>query len=385
MHSADRCLTATVKLELATTPARCTAVLWRHLVHTGGTAVRHAFERLELSVGTAAWMAIGRDFDSLPKRSTMPKNCSRQLPSAPARSMIAARAAAMAELSSCVHGRSGERGLRSGWSLEYHIDRIEQATVEFARQAAAVDSMLALGPAVITAVRMVVVREPLALLQSLYTAPEGFLRANTYDRSKWAPGLAARNASAFVLGQGGAVQWSALMGRPSRWNANTYRPSTSSRLHEEDSDTTMRSELARFNVVGTTERLAEVMLCVCHVIGLVTCPVLRRESTHAPPRWPSTLDAAELNRLVGSADRRLHAIAGQRIDDSLRAVAPEGRRRYLTAVIRANNNNNAKPPRSSPSASPPCPLPYRWTSSDEDRVMRNQSILHPCVSVSREE
>ena len=165
------------------------------------------------------------------------------------------------------------------------------------------------------------------------------------------------------------MQWSALMGRPSQWNANTYRlgPSPESRMHGDDSDAAMRRELARFNIVGTTERLAEVMLCVCHLIGLVHCPVVRRESTHATPRrWPSTLDEAALDSLVGTVDRRLHTITRQRIDETLLAVAPSNRLRYQAAII--------KP-------SVPCPLPYRWVARAAGALRNQSSTLHRCVAV----
>lgn len=313
-----------------TAPPRCAVLLWRHLVHCGGTSVRHAFELLELSVGTQRWTAVGRDQDV--RQSAMPFFCARDPLHGP--SLQTLRASALVEVDRCVqsqhHARDVIAAVARGWSLEYHVENAAPALAKHQRWLLSMAS--AVSAAVLRVVAMVVVRSPLGWLRSQFAHPEGSLLgkgSKVGNRSgARAPGLASRNASAFALGQGGAVQWTALT-RGSGW----ARPG-------DESMQTMHAVLSGFEIVGVLERLDDVMLCACERMRLAQCPVLLREHTAAAVRehddWPTSLDQAALTQLIGTTDLRLHSLAVERLDAATRTLNAANLRLYQTAVLGTN-------------------------------------------------
>ena len=373
----------TIAIDHARPAPSCAVVQWRHLVHCGGTSIRHAFERLELSIGTTRFMAVGRDLDSR-QRELIPRACVRCGPQRCGGAMVYARAEALREVAQCVRRGEGDQQARS-WSLEYHIDAYEKASASLSADVQRMTALLASlarsrppagVPAVLTVLRVVVVRAPLAWMRSIYAHPEGGFTGNSYNRSRWAPGLASRNATAFAIGQGGGVQWSALVAR-SGWVKSP----------KDDDNATMHAVLGRFDVVGVVERLPEVLLHVCERVRLPRCPILGRDHaarTMTTLNWPASLDDNELARLVGTTDLRLHALAAERLDATLRPTAEttqsNDRQRYFNASRIA-----AKPrPAASkcPETSVQALLPFVWMVSDENtsETTRTKGFLHRCIA-----
>ena len=382
---------ATIALSFADVPSRCTALLWRHLVHCGGPSIRHAFERLELTTGTQHWTAVGRDSDS--RRPVLPRECVRDRLGGS--TLMTMRAEALAEVKQCSKRRVQARG----WSLEYHVENAGPALAKHLRGLSALAATV--GRTVLNVVAMVVVRSPWDWLRSQFSNPQGSLLPS-WNKTRWAAGLASHNATAFAIGQGGAAQWTALVTQ-SGW----ARPGA-------DDNQTMRAVLSRFDVVGVLERLPEVMLCACEHMRLLRCPVARLKHTDPLPpgarQWPASLGHKALSELVGTTDLRLHELASERLDASSRAVSATNRLLYLGLHGQKGASAAAsRPP--SPSSTPPSdanpaePLPYMWVArGSNDCVNGTQDnftqslarigvlplplqkvrLLHRCMAVPRE-
>lgn len=142
-------------IALPVQPARCTLVLWRHVTKAGGTTVRVAFERLSVRSG-AAWVHVARQ----ERLSATPPRC------------VFYASKGVRQLAIGAFDRCARGGEPFHLAMEYHVPPDDSA--QFARHALyarGATAALGKGAAVARAVLVVVIRNPLAWLQSEWVLP----------------------------------------------------------------------------------------------------------------------------------------------------------------------------------------------------------------------
>lgn len=310
------------------------------------------------------------------------------------------------------HSCRGDKSLRGGWSIEYHIQI--DGSRSLARHALALDSLRRprAPHADVRALVVTIVRNPFSWYRSQWVNPSGTvyarLRTAVIDPASTRRGRTRANLTRFVLALGPAWQYRDLLEASDKdglWSQKLramnatlprlpdfgYHPELhpslvgSQRVAYEASDEAIAALVGFFDVVGVTERLNETLLVVCHRIGLAACPVLgsRNAENEVKPAVRSDLqrewDAAfpsqaPLERLIGSTDSRLHSEASRRLEGALREAAvasPRCHRRYLAF------HRRARPP-----AAAPCGTAYRWdgvfANGTRSRLGYTQGSLRKC-------
>ena len=329
-------------LQVAAPAARCALIAWRHVPKTGGTTLRHAFEQLELSA--PSWSAIGRG----ERPETVPGHCGRANMGI---GLWEVRGYARSAFLRCAHTAGRSRG----WSLEYHIP------VDGSR--AVLNNVIDLRahalPPDARAVTVMVVREPVAWYRSQWLATSG----NRYrPRRREGP-------TEFATRLGPDAQWRELTDL-----AMPHAPASAAEqrvvarvrsARQGGGAADVEALLSLFDVVGTTERLAETLLVTCLRAGLGACPTLPpAANTHDSPAgaralaWAANGSDASA-RSLSSTDAALHRAAGRRLASDLRQLAadlPGGGgcvREYL--ALHPRRGVAASP------AAPACRPPFSWS------------------------
>ena len=349
----------------------CIAVLWRHVEATGGTSLRNAFERLELT--TSRWAAFHR----VERSSATPFKCIRS-------PLRLARPAALDGFTTCA--RRHPREPKMGWSIEYHVP--SDASSSFAAHTAALsvwrpmNTLRDAGVVIAT-----VVRQPLFWYASQYRAP---------TRNAYKP-LARRaaNVSVFAAAVGANLQWRALT------LESGFGAQQAAGAKADDSPfASAMALLARFDVVGVTERLPAFMLLVCYAAGLQTCPrmeirarsgsvdrglrrrrhqdaIAKAAGVHPSESSGGAIDRAaadpEATQFIASfapLDVTLHRLAAARMDSELGARSLDARARQVEQAYIDGHRARANPLSIRPAvaavaslsgaASAQCQLKFKW-------------------------
>lgn len=301
----SRWCNATFALPLQSPEPSCRLIMWRHIVDTGGSSIRRAFEDLMLETGS--WQSVSR-----PDRLHVLRTCimySVYQPEALSRYLTCAR-------------QGGRSASAFSASVEYHIPgdvvRFRDHVMQLPGSA---------DTAIAHAVVVTVVREPFAQIVSEWANPRAvnghpeISTPATFIRSFPRDGQCAQLVK-FALPKatrrrfkGGVDDCGQLAARSGFW---------------EQGKTGLEGLLSRFDVVGVTEQLSATLLVVCVRAGMPRCPVLSRVN-HGAARdrfaWDGELRALAEPRV--STDARLHRLAKARLAADMRQLDPKLTEQYL--------------------------------------------------------
>ena len=293
---------------LATTAPEppCQLVIWRHLINTGGTALRLAFEELMLTTGS--WQAMSRL-----ENSYTVKDCSVYTG--------IYQIEALSRFLACVRSQ-GKGGTAYSASAEYHVPPDSQEFRGHVEQLP-----LGVSPSIARALVVTVVRDPYRLIRAEYST----FRA-VYQRRKH-----LNTPELFIKGWVPDQQCGELFRYSIRERQHIFECPRDIDQHRfwRSGGVGLKGLLDHFDVVGVTEQLAGTVLLICSRIGLRHCPILGH-ANHADSRdhfeWNETL--RELARPLVKVDVRLHQLATERLQVDLQIVDGQLVEDYRAAVER---------------------------------------------------